>query len=177
MQEQINVLSQTTLKLNSSDKKLFEDIKAGKNVHHTHGADIDAKELARLVSDGVQKEIREEVNNIIKVDTKALQQKVDEVSKAQDKELANAKKREKYFKYGVIGLLMICIVLTLITSFAGGLFDFIGLDGLQQVMLSKMKQSHGFIVALLWLGYVILPFIWLGAFLGALAFIWRKVDI
>lgn len=177
MREQTNVLSQTTLKLNSSDKKLFEDIKADKHVHHTYGVDIDTKDIAKQVSDAIQKDIKTEVNNIVKIDSKALQQKVDEVSKAQDKELANAKKREKYFKYGVIGLLMICIVLTLITSFAGGLFDFIGLDGLQQVMLSKMKQSHGFIVALLWLGYVVLPFIWLGAFLGALAFIWRKVDI
>lgn len=183
MQEVTNQMERQNKKLDGKkysfeqdDRRLLEDIKKGKNVtiEQVHQTDISSKQVADAITNNIQKAFINKLDE--KINTKELDNKLKELNELRKKELGEVEKKAKYYKKLTLGLLLLCVVIVIITTFAGGLFDFIGLDKLQSYMLYEMKHVKGFYKVFAFLGYITLPLIWLGLFSWLCVYLYRKID-
>jgi hypothetical protein len=183
MQEVTNQMEKQNKKLDGkkysfeqNDRQLLEDIKKGKNVNieHTHQTDISSKQVASAITGNIEKAFMNKLDE--KINTKELDDKLNQLNELRQKELDEVEKKAKYYKKITLGLLLLCVILVIITTFAGGLFDFIGLDKLQSYMLYEMKHVQGFYKVFAFLGYITLPLIWFGLFSWLCVYLYRKID-
>lgn len=183
MQEVTNQMEKQNKKLDGkkysfeqNDRQLLEDIKKGKNVNieHTHQTDISSKQVASAITANIEKALINRLDE--KINTKQLDDKLNQLNELRQKELSEVEKKAKYYKKITLGLLLLCVVLVIITTFAGGLFDFVGLDKLQSYMLYQMKHVQGFYKVFAFLGYITLPLIWFGLFSWLCVYLYRKID-
>lgn len=176
MERQNKKLDGKKYSFEQNDRQLLEDIKKGKNVNieHTHQTDISSKQVASAITANIETALIDKLDE--KINTKQLDDKLNQLNELRKKELSEVEKKAKYYKKITLGLLLLCVILVIITTFAGGLFDFIGLDKLQGYMLYEMKHVQGFYKVFAFLGYITLPLIWLGLFSWLFVYLYKKID-
>lgn len=172
--EQTDAINQTTLSLSSKDRKLLEDIKEGKKVTLRFDHELVSQEIGGKVSRTIESEIKDSI--IKQVNTNELNKKIDDVNKVTNQQVENLKKQHRTMKYVLFGVLLFTVIVALISSFVGGVFDLVGLDNLYNVIGAKIKASEGFVTLLWYLAYIVVPLLWTGIFAGLGVWLYRKVD-
>ena len=172
--EQTDAINQTTLSLSSKDRKLLEDIKEGKKVTLRFDHELVSQEIGGKVSRTIESEIKDSI--IKQVNTNELNKKIDDVNKVTNQQVENLKKQHRTMKYVLFSVLLFTVIVALISSFVGGVFDLVGLDNLYNVIGAKIKASEGFVTLLWYLAYIVVPLLWTGIFAGLGVWLYRKVD-
>lgn len=162
------------MSLSSEDKKLLEDIKEGEKVTLRFDHALVSEEIGGKVSSTIESQIKDSI--IKQVNTNELNKKIDDVNKVTNQQVENLKKQHRTMKYVLFGVLLFTVIIALISSFVGGVFDLVGLDNLYNVIGAKIKASEGFVTLLWYLAYIVVPLLWTGLFAGIGVWLYRKVD-
>lgn len=162
------------MSLSSKDRKLLEEVKEGKKVTFRFDHKSVSEEIGSRVSGTIESQIKDSI--IKQVNTNELNKKIDDVNKVTNQQVESLKKQNRSMKYVLFGVLLFTVIIALISSFVGGVFDLVGLDNLYNVIGAKIKASEGFVTLLWYLAYIVVPLFWTGIFASLGVWLYRKVD-
>lgn len=174
MRKQNKKLDGKEFNFSDEDKQLLKEIKEGKHITIQKQTDVSSKQVADTITKNVQKELNKQLKEQIKTDE--LNSRLSKLEEMRKKEIKVIENKAKYYKKVAYVLLALCVILALVSSFAGGLFNLIGLDNFQSFMLAEMKQAHGFLKFIYVIGFIALPVIWIGALFWLCKYLLDKIS-
>ena len=127
-----------------------------------HKITLEDKALSNRIADKIVQEVTPNVANTFKSETELIKSK----SKDMEQSMNNLEKQMTRYKSiavtGIIAFFVIAIIVLLFTAMSNGLFDFLGVSKLYEVISMKMKKAEGFMTALWFLMYFVPVIVWAG---------------
>lgn len=127
-----------------------------------HKITLEDKALSNRIADKIVQEVTPNVANTFNRETELIKSK----SKDMEQSINNIEKQMTRYKSiavtGIIAFFVIAIIVLLFTAMSNGLFDFLGVSKLYEVISMKMKKAEGFMTALWFLMYFVPVMIWAG---------------
>lgn len=127
-----------------------------------HKITLEDKALSNRIADKIVQEVTPNVSNTFKSETELIKSK----SKDMEQSMNNLEKQMTRYKSiavtGIIAFFVIAIIVLLFTAMSNGLFDFLGVSKLYEVISMKMKKAEGFMTALWFLMYFVPVIVWAG---------------
>ncbi len=127
-----------------------------------HKITLEDKALSNRIADKIVQEVTPNVANTFNRETELIKSK----SKDMEQSINNIEKQMTRYKSiavtGIVAFFVIAIIVLLFTAMSNGLFDFLGVSKLYEVISMKMKKAEGFMTALWFLMYFVPVMIWAG---------------
>lgn len=127
-----------------------------------HKITLEDKALSNRIADKIVQEVTPNVANTFNRETELIKSK----SKDMEQSINNIEKQMTRYKSiavtGIVAFFVIAIIVLLFTAISNGLFDFLGVSKLYEVISMKMKKAEGFMTALWFLMYFVPVMIWAG---------------
>lgn len=127
-----------------------------------HKITLEDKALSNRIADKIVQEVTPNVANTFNRETELIKSK----SKDMEQSINNIEKQMTRYKSiavtGIVAFFVIAIIVLLFTAMSNGLFDFLGVSKLYEVISMKMKKAEGFMTALWFLMYFVPVIIWAG---------------
>lgn len=127
-----------------------------------HKITLEDKALSNRIADKIVQEVTPNVANTFDRETELIKTK----SKDIEQSINNIEKQMTRYKSiavtGIVAFFVIAIIVLLFTAMSNGLFDFLGVSRLYEVISMKMKKAEGFMTALWFLMYFVPVIIWAG---------------
>lgn len=127
-----------------------------------HKITLEDKALSNRIADKIVQEVTPNVANTFNRETELIKSK----SKDMEQSINNIEKQMTRYKSiavtGIVVFFVIAIIVLLFTAMSNGLFDFLGVSKLYEVISMKMKKAEGFMTALWFLMYFVPVMIWAG---------------
>ena len=127
-----------------------------------HKITLEDKALSNRIADKIVQEVTPNVANTFNRETELIKSK----SKDMEQSINNIEKQMTRYKSiavtGIVAFFVIAIIVLLFTAMSNGLFDFLGVSRLYEVISMKMKKAEGFMTALWFLMYFVPVIIWAG---------------
>lgn len=127
-----------------------------------HKITLEDKALSNRIADKIVQEVTPNVANTFNRETELIKSK----SKDMEQSINNIEKQMTRYKSiavtGIVAFFVIAILVLLFTAMSNGLFDFLGVSKLYEVISMKMKKAEGFMTALWFLMYFVPVIIWAG---------------
>lgn len=127
-----------------------------------HKITLEDKALSNRIADKIVQEVTPNVANTFNRETELIKSK----SKDMEQSINNIEKQMTRYKSiavtGIVAFFVIAIIVLLFTAMSNGLFDFLGVSKLYEVISMKMKKAEGFMTALWFLMYFVPVIVWAG---------------
>lgn len=127
-----------------------------------HKVTLEDKSFSNKIADKIVQKVSPNVASTFERETELIKTK----SKDIEQSMNNLEKQMTRYKTiavtGIVAFFVIAIIVLLFTAMSNGLFDFLGVSRLYEVISMKMKKAEGFMTALWFLMYFVPVIIWAG---------------
>lgn len=156
--ENIKVLWQQQEEIVKQQKQWIDNT----SIKLNHKVTLEDKSFSNKIADKIVQKVSPNVASTFERETELIKTK----SKDIEQSMNNLEKQMKRYKTiavtGIVAFFVIAIIVLLFTAMSNGLFDFLGVSRLYEVISMKMKKAEGFMTALWFLMYFVPVIIWAG---------------
>ncbi|NHC84569.1 DUF334 domain-containing protein [Staphylococcus aureus] len=158
LNKNVKVLSQQQEEIVKQQKQWIDNTK----ISLQHHVKLENKDFSKQIADKIVQKVSPNVASTFERETELIKTK----SKDIEQSMNNLEKQMTRYKSiavtGIVAFFVIAILVLLFTSMSNGLFDFLGVSRLYEVISMKMKKAEGFMTALWFLMYFVPVIIWAG---------------
>lgn len=158
LNKNVKVLSQQQEEIVKQQKQWIDNTK----ISLQHHVKLENKDFSKQIADKIVQKVTPNVASTFERETELIKTK----SKDIEQSMNNLEKQMTRYKTiavtGIVAFFVIAIIVLLFTAMSNGLFDFLGVSKLYEVISMKMKKAEGFMTALWFLMYFVPVIIWAG---------------
>lgn len=127
-----------------------------------HKVTLEDKSFSNKIADKIVQQVSPNVASTFERETELIKTKSKDIEQSMNKLQEQMKRYKTIAVTGIVAFFVIAIIVLLFTAMSNGLFDFLGVSRLYEVISMKMKKAEGFMTALWFLMYFVPVIIWAG---------------